>query len=353
MDADRFGLAQGELVTRTVAVVIPCYRVKKHILPLIAAIGPEVGRIYVVDDKCPEQSGLHVEAACTDPRVTILFHAVNQGVGGAVVTGYLAAIADGADVVIKLDGDGQMNPALIPLFVGPILSGRADYVKGNRFYNIEDLRSMPRVRLFGNAVLSFMVKLSSGYWNIFDVTNGYTAIDARVLAQIPLEKLASRYFFESDFLFRLGTVNACVIDLPMTAVYADEESGLKIGRILVPFLAGNVKNTFKRLFYGYFLRGFSIASVELVIGVAAILFGMIFGADRWIHSAVTGTAATTGTVMLAALPIVLGVQLLLSFLAFDFAAVPSRAISPLLNPVRARLAARAAERPVERTVRLA
>ncbi len=154
-----------------IAVVIPSYRVVKHILGVLSAIGPEIWRIYVIDDKCPEGSGDYVEDNCIDTRVVVLRHGTNQGVGSAVMTGYRAAIADGADIIVKVDGDGQMDPALIPNFIEPILAGEADYTKGNRFFYLEEIRAMPKVRLFGNAVLSFMTKLSSGYWDVFDPTN--------------------------------------------------------------------------------------------------------------------------------------------------------------------------------------
>jgi glycosyltransferase involved in cell wall biosynthesis len=318
----------------SLAVVIPAYRVRNKILPLLAKIGPEVSHIFVVDDACPEQSGAHVAAECHDSRVIVLVHERNQGVGGAVMTGYQHAVAAGADVLVKLDGDGQMDPALIPQLVAPILDGRADYTKGNRFYNVEDVRAMPIVRLLGNAALSFMTKLSSGYWNVFDPTNGFTAISRPVASHLPLNKIARRYFFESDMLFRLGTLQALIVDVPMTAAYADETSSLVIRRILLPFLWGNLTNFFKRVFYSYFLRGFSIASVELVAGTLLLLFGAIFGLWQWTISLASGRPAATGIIMIAALPVILGVQLLLSFLAFDIATSPSRPITALLPPRR-------------------
>lgn len=321
---------QGEGAHVTVAVVIPCYRVRRHILPLLGRIGPEVSTIYVVDDACPEETGAYVVENCRDERVTVLMHEQNQGVGGAVMTGYRHALAMGAGVIVKLDGDGQMDPALIPRFVAPIHEGRADYTKGNRFYNIEDVRAMPMGRLIGNAGLSFLSKLSSGYWTIFDPTNGYTAVNVKVLGFLPLPKIHSRYFFETDMLFRLGTVQAAVIDVPMKAVYGDEQSGLRIGRVFLQFLTGNLANAGKRVFYSYFLRGFSVASLELVAGLVLLVFGIVVGVGAWVESAATGRPATTGTVMLAALPVILGVQLLLSFLAYDIGSVPTRAISGLL-----------------------
>lgn len=314
----------------SVAVVIPCHRVRPHILDLLGRIGPEVQRIFVVDDACPEASGTLVLERCHDPRVVVAMHETNQGVGGALVTGYRLALEAGADVVVKLDGDGQMDPELIPLFVAPILDGRADYVKGNRFFYIEDVKAMPRVRLVGNAVLSFMTRASSGYWNMFDPTNGYTAVAARTLSNLPLHRLSRRYFFESDMLFRLGTLQAAVTDLPMAAVYGEERSGLRIRRVLWPFLAGNLGNLGKRIFYRYFLRGFSVASIELVTGLLLLAFGVAFGIEAWGTSIATGKPATSGTVILAALPTILGVQLLLAFLAVDTAPGRDRAIAGLL-----------------------
>jgi len=184
-----------------VAVAIPCYKVTRHVLSVIGAIGPEVESIYAVDDACPEGSGGFIEKNNTDPRVRVLYHVENQGVGGAVITAYKAALIDGIDVVVKIDGDGQMNPALVPNFVRAIVRGKADYTKGNRFYRPESLRSMPWLRLFGNAGLSFVNKMSTGYWPIMDPTNGYTAIHTAVLRELPLDKLARGYFFESDMLY--------------------------------------------------------------------------------------------------------------------------------------------------------
>ena len=231
----------------SVAVVIPCYCVHSQILPLIQGIGPEVDWIIVVDDACPEESGRYVRENCSDHRVTVLQNETNQGVGGSVLNGYACALRLGADIVVKLDGDGQMDPRWIKYLVRPILDGRADYAKGNRFFNVAGLRSMPGVRLVGNAVLSFFSKISSGYWTLFDPTNGYTAISASTLALLPLEKISRRYFFESDMLFRLGIVRACVVDVPMDAIYAGEKGNLAITRIMCQFLLKHLTNTCKRI----------------------------------------------------------------------------------------------------------
>ncbi len=305
-----------------IAVVIPCFRVRKHIADVIAKIGPEVSMIFVVDDKCPEQSGIYIQDTVKDPRVKIVFHPENKGVGGAVMTGYKAALEAGADVVVKVDGDGQMDPALIPIIAGPVVDGRADYAKGNRFHSVYNVRKMPGMRLFGNAALSFLTKLSSGYWSIFDPTNGYTAIHAEALKCLEFGNISERYFFESDMLINLGNIRAVVKDVPMRAHYGDEESNLKISKVFGQFLFKNIHELTKRLLYSYFMRDFSLASAQLVMGLFLMLFGTIFGMFAWSESIGSGATASTGTVMIATLPIILGFQLLLSFLGFDIGNEP-------------------------------
>jgi hypothetical protein len=190
---------------------------------------------------------------------------------------------------------------------------------------------MPATRLFGNAVLSFFSKLSSGYWNLFDPTNGYVAIHARVLRELPLDKISKDYFFESDMLFRLNVMRAVVLDVPMKALYSEQStSSLRIGRVALPFLYKHLRNLCKRIVYNYFLRDFNLASLELALGVAALVGGTWFGIDRWLRSVATGELASAGTVMLAALPVILGLQLLLGFLNYDIANVPDKPIQDLL-----------------------
>lgn len=322
---------------KKIAVVLPCFRVKAHIMGVLGKIGSEVSSIYVVDDCCPEGSGDFVLEHCRDPRVVVLRNPVNLGVGGAVMTGYQAAIADGADVIVKIDGDGQMDPALLPRFVRPILKGQADYTKGNRFYDLTHIGRMPKMRLLGNAVLSLMSKLSTGYWQLFDPTNGYTAIDARVAASLPFSRISPRYFFETDILFRLNTFRAAVVDVPMDSVYEDEKSNLRISRVLGEFLFKHLKNLSKRIFYNYFLRDMSLASLELLVGVAMLVFGVVYGSIQWHASVVTGEPAALGTIMIASLPIISGLQFLLAFFSFDISSTPTRAVAELLGPPREEL----------------
>jgi len=308
----------------TIAVVIPCYRVADEIVGVVSAIGPEVDTIICVDDGCPDDSGRVIRDNFSEnSKVTLVTHETNRGVGAAVVTGYRAALEEGADIIVKLDGDGQMDSRQIARIIAPIIAGEADYTKGNRFHSPESITGMPWARVVGNAGQSFFTKLSSGYWRVFDPANGFTAIHAKVVAAMPLDKLSPRYFFETDMLFRLNTLRAVVVDIPMNAIYGDETSGLSLLHSLATFPFQHAVNLLKRLIYSYFLRDFNMASVNLVLGGPMVLFGLFFGASVWRQSVVGSSFASSGTVMLAALPIIVGTQLLLNFLAYDIESQPS------------------------------
>ena len=319
------------VTTNSIAVVIPCYRVGGIVFDVVARIGPEVTHIIVVDDGCPDETADKIAARVSDPRLILIRHADNKGVGGAVVSGYRKALELGADIVVKVDGDGQMPPELIPHLVRPIIARTADYTKGNRFHSLYDVQSMPRGRLFGNGVLSFVTKISSGYWSMFDPTNGFTAIHREALGRLELNNLAERYFFETDMLINLGNIRAVVRDVPMRAHYGDEVSGLKVSKTAWTFLTGHSREFLKRLLYNYFMRDFSFASLQLLFGLVLTGFGLIFGLTQWWVNASHQTVATTGTVMFAVLPIILGFQLLLSFLSYDIAGEPKQCLQNLFQ----------------------
>jgi len=305
-----------------IAVVIPCYRVTDHILEVIAGIGPEVSEIYVVDDACPDGSGKFVQDQSKDKRLSFIFHEENQGVGGAVISGYKAAYADGADVVVKIDGDGQMDPGLISAIAKPVLEGSADYSKGDRFDSLENLFGMPKVRIFGNAVLSLWAKFSTGYWSMTDPTNGFTAIHRRALGAMNLDKIRKSYFFESDILFRLNIANCVVADVPMAAVYGSEKSNMSILKVMFEFPWRHTVNLWKRIFYRYYLREWNVGSFELPLGVFLLVFGAWFGLSSFLNASAAGVATTAGQVTGSAVALILGVQLLLSFLSYDVQSEP-------------------------------
>jgi dolichol-phosphate mannosyltransferase len=314
---------RGLTLNHHVCVVIPAFRVSRQILRLLSEIGPEVRSIIVVDDKCPESSGELVLSDCHDPRVQVLFHQENKGVGGAVKTGYLRALEIGADIIVKLDGDGQMDPKILPRLIEPLIQGYADYSKGNRFTEVDFVRSMPKKRILGNLVLSFMSKLSTGYWRTFDPNNGYTAITSRALHKIPLSKIDNRYFFESDMLFRLNIVRVNVIDVPMPAIYENEVSSLKIWKVVLEFPVKHLRNFLKRVAYSYYLRDFTLPSIELPLGLSLLTFGGTLGLKTWFDSSLTGTFTSAGTAMLIGMTFLAGLQLILAFFSYDISNTPS------------------------------
>lgn len=307
-----------------IAVVIPAYKVADHILDVIADLPRNVSHIFVVDDACPDQTGKLVQNKVKDKRIRVIFNERNLGVGGAVIVGYQAALQTDAEVIVKVDGDGQMDPAQIERLIAPIRSGAADYTKGNRFDSIEDLEQMPKVRIFGNAALSLMSKFSTGYWNVTDPTNGFTAIHRSVLQRVHLGRLRRRWFFESDLLFRLAIIRAVVLDVPIPARYRGEVSNLRIRNVMGEFLWRHTVNLHKRIFYRYYLREWSVASLELPLGMLLFFGGGFAGLNFWLSASASGVAATTGQVMLSALPMILGFQLILAFWSYDISAEPKR-----------------------------
>lgn len=301
-----------------IAVVIPAFKVADHILDVVKSIGQEVDHIIVVDDACPYQSGGLVKRFFNGyNRIEVIHHEFNLGVGGGMITGYRRALELNADIIVKVDGDGQMDTTKIHKLIKPILNGDADYTKGNRFFDIETLSNMPKIRVFGNLILSFFAKISSGYWNVFDPNNGFTAITSSMLKTLPLEKLEKRFFFESDMLFRLYLSRARVIDVPIKSIYKDEVSNLKIGKATLDFSKKHLRNFIKRIFYTYYLRDFTVASVELPIGLLFFFFSSWLGIKSWIHSHLSGIPTQTGTQVLVAISFLAGMQLLISFIDFD------------------------------------
>lgn len=321
-----------------VAVIIPAYRAADTIQTVVAGIPAWVDAIYIVNDASPDETAARAHTT-SDPRVRLLAHDVNRGVGGAMVTGYRQALSDGMDLFVKMDADDQMDAAYLPALIEPLAAGRADYAKGNRFHDAEALSRMPLGRRVGNAGLSFLIKAASGQWRIFDPTNGYAAIHRAALAALDLRNLHPRYFFESSMLIRLRELGAVVEDVPMPARYGAERSNLSVGRTLIEFPWLLLRHGLKRIFWQYFVADFNAVSLFLVCGVPLVTFGLLFGIYHWIESYVRHALTPTGTVMLAVLPLILGFQLLLQALVLDVQSVPER-------PLQARL-----RRPTETEIK--
>lgn len=314
-----------------IAIVIPAYRVEREIESVLRELPDFIRHIIVVDDASPDAvSRLVSDAAKTDGRITLIRHAQNQGVGGAMVTGFRKALELGAQIVVKLDGDGQMDSAYIPALIAPLIAGKADYVKGNRFRDFESLRQMPFIRRVGNLGLSFLTKAATGYWNIFDPTNGYFAVHAKILAQLPLDKIDRGYYFETSMLSYLYLLDAFVLDVPIPARYRGENSSMSIRRVLFEFPIKLARTLLRRIILKYFIFDFSMTSVYLLTGIPLLIFGLTFGIIKWIHYANLGIPAPTGTVILPTLSVILAIQILLSAIEVDINAAPRKPITDLL-----------------------
>lgn len=311
-----------------IAMVIPAYRVERDIEAVLHSLPPYIKYIIVVDDASPDSTFERVTAAAQkDERILLLRHLQNQGVGGAMLTGFQKALELNAQIIIKLDGDGQMDPARIPALIEPLIEGKADYTKGNRFRDFKSLQMMPFVRRVGNLGLSFLTKVATGYWNLFDPTNGFFAIRAEVLARLPFDKIDRRYFFETSMLANLYLLNALVLDIPMPARYGSETSSLSIRRALFEFPYKLSTIFLRRILLRYYLYDFSMVSLYLLIGIPLLLFGGIFGGIKWVQYASQNIPAPTGTVMLPTLSVILGIQILLSAIEIDMNSAPRKALS--------------------------
>ena len=320
-----------DLDNKNIIVVIPCYRVEREIGSVLASLPSYLSHIICVDDASPDETvRVIMQAVEEDQRILLLRHEKNQGVGGAMLTGFRKALELNADVVIKIDGDGQMDARHIASLLAPLLQGSADYAKGNRFRNFPALRKMPVIRRIGNMGLGFLTKAATGYWNLFDPTNGFVAIHGKVLGQLPLYRIDKTYFFETSMLANLYLLDAVVKDVPMPARYRGEISNLSVRRSLIEFPFKLLKTLLRRLVLKNLIYDFSMTSIYLLTGLPLLLFGLIFGINRWIFYASINVPAPTGTVMLPTLCVLLGIQFLIAAIEIDLRSVPKDPISPQL-----------------------
>jgi glycosyltransferase involved in cell wall biosynthesis len=304
-----------------ITTVVPAYNESRHIAQVIRTMPEFVDAIIVVDD-CSQDDSLKSAVETGDPRLTALKTPQNQGVGGAMGLGYRRAMEMGADIVVKMDADGQMDPDYLSHLLDALIDEGYDYSKGNRFLASESLVFMPKHRIFGNVVLTFLTKLASGYWHIFDPQNGYTAIKAEALRVLDLSRIHQRFFFENDMLVHLNFFGRRVKDVAIPARYGEEESHLNVVGISFTFPMLLVQRFFRRIYQKYILRDFSPIALFLFLGSLLFGWGAGFGIYLWIESAITGVATPTGTIMLSLLPLILGFQLLLQAIVLDIQETP-------------------------------
>ena len=293
-----------------VHLVIPAYNAESTVGKVIAAIPSYVDAVTIVDDASTDSTAL-VSSSCGDARVTIVRHERNRGVGGAMVTGLRHALSAGDGVIVKVDADEQMDLRELPRLLDPIIEGRADCAKGNRFLHSRELVEMTLLRRLGNFALTFLTKIASGYWNVFDPQNGYIAWSVPMLRLLDLDRISNDWFFENDMLINLNIFDARVVDVPIPAKYGDERSALSIGRVMVSFPIHLARGGSSRFYEKYVLRDFSPIALLVFMGVPLLVWGVGFGAWTWFQSSQLNRFASTGTVMLSVLPLVLGFQLLL------------------------------------------
>ena len=306
---------------RKTLVVIPAYKVADTVVEITERAIAFSDHVLVVDDACPEGSGREAQRHFSfNEQVSVIFHESNKGVGGAMKTGYLWALKHDFAIVVKIDGDGQIRPELIPDLIEPILGGRVDYVKGNRFDSPRTVGNMPFIRLLGNGFLSLLTKLSTGYWSISDPTNGFVAISREMLERIEPEYLADGYFFESDLLYRLSISRSRVAEIAMESVYSNEKSNLNILRVAVTFPFFHLRNMTKRVIYNYYVRDWSIGSIELPTGFTFLITGLWFGLKSFWDAQESGSGISAGEAVGSSVAIILGFQLILSFVSHDIQA---------------------------------
>ena len=305
---------------RVIAAVVPAHNEAAHIRDVISGLPAIVDHIVVVDDKSADDTAQLAETS-SDPRVRVIRHERNTGVGGAIISGHKLALELGSDVDVIFAGDDQMDPTYLPALLDPIVHEGYGFTKANRFYSSTSYQGMPTYRVFGNVVLSLANKAASGYWNLFDPQNGYTATSAEVLRRLDLDSISQGYEFENDYLLNLNILNVRAKDIPIPARYGAEVSGMKMRKV-IPAIGGMLfAGFFRRVLRKYVVGSFSPIALFLFSGLLLWLFSALFGA--WtIYETIGPGAATTGTVLLAVVPFLMWFQLILTALTLDIQASP-------------------------------
>ncbi len=307
----------------TVATVVPAHNESLLIGKTISTMPEFVDHIIVIDD-CSTDDTSEKATAVGDPRLILIRHEKNTGVGGAILDGHRRALEIKADVSVVMAGDAQMDPDYLPDLLDPIADGDVEFTKANRFYSRTSFTGMPKYRIFGSVVLSFMTKAASGYWHLFDPQNGYTATAASALRRINLDRVAIGYEFENDLLIRLNIANVRACDVPVPAVYGEEVSGMRMHKV-IPALSGLLFRGFwRRIMIKYVLQSFSPVALLLFSGIALFGFGFLFGVGVVLYRIIDGGTPSAGTVLLAVAPVLAGLHLVINSWILDIQEAPDR-----------------------------
>ncbi|MEW5758314.1 MAG: glycosyltransferase family 2 protein [Candidatus Omnitrophota bacterium] len=306
---------------KRIALVIPAYKEEKLIKPTLESMPSVIDSVYVVDDKSPDnQNAVIMQCAKSDSRIQLIKHSVNQGPGAAIITGYKAAIKENFDIVVVVGGDNQMPLDELSRFLDPIVDDCADYVKGNRFMvKGNAFEDMPKIRLFGNTLISLMTKISSGYYHIFDVVDGYTAINKQALLAIDWDKAWKKYGYPMDFLMRFNIEGFRVIDVPRRAIYLPNErqsqiKGFSYALSVSPML---FRNFFYRMFYKYIFSNFHPLVFLFFFGMIFCLTGLGIGSYILFMKFFNNIIPSAGTTVICSLFVSIGIQSIFFAMFFD------------------------------------
>jgi glycosyltransferase involved in cell wall biosynthesis len=303
-----------------VAAVVPAHNEQNLVAKTVTTMPELVDLIVVVDDASTDQTAKRA-VDTGDPRLILISHEANTGVGGAIADGHQAALDEGADVCVVMAGDAQMDPAYLPALLDPIADEGYGFVKANRFHSRNALAGMPKTRLVGSVLLSFGTKLASGYWHLFDPQNGYTAVSRLALSRIDLSKVARGYSFENDMLIWLCIANVRAKDVAVPAVYGEEVSGMRMSKVIPELCRLLFVGFWRRIFLKYVLMSFSPIALMLFTGLLLCFAGAAAGI--WaIAVTPSHSAPTAGTVLLSAAPILVGINMLVHALTLDIQQSP-------------------------------
>lgn len=301
-----------------VAAILPCYNEEKLIAKTITTLPDFVDDIIAVDDKSTDDTWKIIsDLSKRDKRVAPIHLDANEGIGGAYVHGFDYALEHKADLIFTMAGDAQCNQNYMSNMIDTLIDQNLDYVKANRFVHLEELKQMPTFRRVGNTVITILTKFSSGYYSIFDSQNGYGVFKRATLERLPFEHIGRRYDYENTLLIALAIMGAKVKDEPVPAIYGDEVSTIPVFKTTMRALKVVWKGFWRRMYYKYVVVNFHPIALFLFSGLLTLGFGVGFGIFLAIDRIVTHTPPSTGSVMIAVLPIILGFQLLLSAITMD------------------------------------
>ncbi|QAA81361.1 glycosyltransferase family 2 protein [Aequorivita sp. H23M31] len=307
---------------RALGIVIPYYNAEAHIGIVIAKALQHSYNIVIVNDNSPQPlpenlMGLTGIEVLTTPK--------NLGVGGATKMGFAHFLKNkNIKVILKLDADDQMDTKYIPEMVQAVLAEECHFIKGNRFRDLNSLKTMPGLRRFGNLWLSFLSKAATGYWNCFDFNNGFLAVSTKTLNFIDLDLLSNNYYFETSLISNLYYQRAIIKEIPMPAIYGNEKSNMKLYKMPMHFTVNLIKSFFQRIWKAYFVYDFNIGTIYILFGTILFSGGLIFGIHNWYYYSIREIPAPTGTIMISVLSVILGFQLLLQAVQFDIFKTPNK-----------------------------